>query len=104
MKAVLGTAHVHQLPKYDGPINPALADPANGNRSPFGLATLAAGRLMQGTTDFCQFPGAQYGTLPYQAFGYGRGSVGFCSLLLVILFQVYFELIMSNCCRPTRKV
>lgn len=56
-------------------MNQQLLDPNSAFESPFELSGMFDATLSQMKTEPCGYPGAEYGTMPYHAFGYGRYAV-----------------------------
>ncbi|KAG0148699.1 hypothetical protein CROQUDRAFT_131759 [Cronartium quercuum f. sp. fusiforme G11] len=70
-----GACHVYDLPEFCRPMNLTLLNPESGTFSPFPFNNQNAEHLTHGTQDCCQFPGAVYGTIQHQAYGYRTGAI-----------------------------
>lgn len=80
--ALTGSAKVHRLKKFIGPMTESVASGLSLTHisphlleSPFTDKSTASARLSQASSRAVNFPSAMYGQLGYQAFGYGQGAV-----------------------------
>lgn len=78
--ALLGLAAVHNVPVFEGPMTKetaalVYADEPEFPTSPFPLRSVADTRLKQAASAALEVPGSIIGTLGYQRWGYGLGSV-----------------------------
>lgn len=82
LTALTGSAKLHHLRKFIGPQTKLVASSLSsaGSQphlydSPFPFQAGASARLSQASSCVVNYPGATYGRLGYQAFGYGQGAV-----------------------------
>lgn len=82
--AMLGLAAVHGIGSFHGPMTKATFDDLAGAdpeypTSPFPLDDITDTRLKQSASKKVEVPGSLIGTLGYQRWGYGLGSVSLSS-------------------------
>lgn len=73
--AIKVAAILHNVGRVSGRLDVPMLAESLVYVSPFKLGKSFDLTLCQSTTRAAQFEGALYGTLPYQVFGYGTGSV-----------------------------